>query len=84
MTTHSGILAWRIPWTEETTIVHVVAKELDTTEQRNTHSKKQQNNGQNIMGWKLSWLSEPIYSDCFGERSAERTDFISLKLMICS
>ena len=37
MTTCSSILAWRIPWTEETTTVHVVAKELDMTEQLNTH-----------------------------------------------
>ena len=26
MATHSGILAWRIPWTEEPGIVHGVAK----------------------------------------------------------
>ena len=34
MATHSGILAWRIPWTEEPVhgIVHGVAKEPDTTE----------------------------------------------------
>ena len=34
MATHSSILAWRIPWTEEPggAAVHRVAKELDTTE----------------------------------------------------
>ena len=36
MATHSSILAWRIPWTEEPgwagATVHGVAKELDTTE----------------------------------------------------
>ena len=33
MTTHSSILAWRIPWTEEPrgASVHGVAKESDTT-----------------------------------------------------
>ena len=32
MTTHSSILAWRIPWTEEAK-VHGAAKEMDMTEQ---------------------------------------------------
>ena len=33
MATHSSILAWEIPWTEEPggATVHGVAKELDTT-----------------------------------------------------
>ena len=33
MATHSGILAWKIPWVEEPgrAIVHAVAKESDTT-----------------------------------------------------
>ena len=32
MATHSSILAWRIPWTEEPGgLVHGVAKESDTT-----------------------------------------------------
>ena len=32
MATHSRILAWKIPWTEEPgELVHRVAKELDTT-----------------------------------------------------
>ena len=33
MATHSCILAWKIPWTEEPGKLHGVAKELDTTEQ---------------------------------------------------
>ena len=37
ITTHSSILSWRIPWTEEPdrlqSTVHGVAKELNTTEQ---------------------------------------------------
>ena len=37
MATHSSILAWRIPWTEEPGKVHWIAKELDLTEQP-THS----------------------------------------------
>ena len=33
MATHSSVLAWRIPWTEESgrATVHAVAKELDMT-----------------------------------------------------
>ena len=34
MTTHSGILAWEIPWTEKLTVPGV-GKELDTTERLN-------------------------------------------------
>ena len=33
MATHSSILAWKIPWTEEPAELHEVAKESDTTEQ---------------------------------------------------
>ena len=33
MATHSSILAWRIPWTEESGYCSWVLKELDTTEQ---------------------------------------------------
>ena len=32
MTTHSSILAWRIPWTEEPSTIQSIASELDTTE----------------------------------------------------
>ena len=33
MATHSSILAWRIPWTEEPAGLHSIdSKELDTTE----------------------------------------------------
>ena len=44
MTPHSSILAWRIPWTEEPGGLHRGklspwdSKELDTTEQLNTHT----------------------------------------------
>ena len=31
MTTHSSILAWEIPWTEESGKLHGVAKEWDMT-----------------------------------------------------
>ena len=44
MATHSSILAWEIPWTEETGGLQPmgVTKELDTTEQLNnkTHNIK--------------------------------------------
>ena len=37
MTTHSGILAWRIPWTEEPGRLQSMGSlELDTTEQLNS------------------------------------------------
>ena len=36
MATHSGILAWRIPWTEESGgLQSMGSKELDTTERLN-------------------------------------------------
>ena len=39
MTTHSSILAWEIPWTEEPGGLqfHGIAKESDTTEQLNNN-----------------------------------------------
>ena len=42
MATHSSILAWRIPWTEEPGGLHPWGlEELDTTEQlMHTHTKK--------------------------------------------
>ena len=37
-TTHSSIVAWRIPWTEEPDgLVHGVVKESETTEQLHFH-----------------------------------------------
>ena len=37
-TTHSSILAWRIPWTEEPDgLVHGAGEESDTTEQLHFH-----------------------------------------------
>ena len=38
MTTHSSILARKIPWTEEPGRLHGVAKESDTTKQLRTHT----------------------------------------------
>ena len=37
MATHSSILAWKIPWTEEPGKLHGVTKELDTTERLSVH-----------------------------------------------
>ena len=43
MATHSSILAWRIPWTEQAT-VHRVSKQLDMTEAtENTHTEASKN-----------------------------------------
>ena len=33
MATHSSILAWRIPWTEETGSLQYIGSQLDMTEQ---------------------------------------------------
>ena len=39
MATHSSILAWKIPWTEEPGGLHPWGrKELDTTERVHTHT----------------------------------------------
>ena len=38
MATHSSILAWRIPWTEEPGRLHGVKKESDTTELLTRHA----------------------------------------------
>ena len=40
MTTHSSVLAWKIPWTEEPGgLQSMGCKELDMAEQLNTHNK---------------------------------------------
>ena len=51
MATHSGILAWRIPWTEEPGwLKSMIYKELDVTEWLSTHVS--------VSNWvkKISWL----------------------------
>ena len=40
MATHSSILAWRIPWTEEPGGLPSDCKELDLTEQLSTNQKQ--------------------------------------------
>ena len=37
MATHFSVLAWRIPWTEETGRLQGALKDLDTTEQLSLH-----------------------------------------------
>ena len=44
MATHSSILAWRIPWTEEPGGLQTWScKESDTTKQLNIHTENQHN-----------------------------------------
>ena len=43
MATHSSILTWRIPWTEDT--IHGIA-ELDMTEQLTQHSRDSRETGE--------------------------------------
>ena len=38
MTTHSSILAWKVPWTEEPTGLLLSCRESDITERQSTHS----------------------------------------------
>ena len=42
--THSGILAWEIPWTEEPGVLQA-CKESDTTEQLNIHAEAWESSG---------------------------------------
>ena len=44
MATHSSILAWRIPWTEEPGGVHGVAKNQTQQKELSTHSPGKTNN----------------------------------------
>ena len=37
MATHSSILAWRIPWSEELGGLQSIGLQSDTTEETNTH-----------------------------------------------
>ena len=53
MATHSSILAWRIPWTEEPDGLQRDYKKLDTTERLSLHALKAldsplKNKGKNI------------------------------------
>ena len=50
MATHSSILAWRIPWTEEPGgLQSMVSLESDTTERLSAQKRKKHNDGD----WKL-------------------------------
>ena len=62
MATHSSILAWRIPWTEEAGRLQSVGlKELDTTEQlTHTHTHTIQDRKERLMNhsWKTKTRPE--------------------------
>ena len=62
MTTHSSILAWRIPWTEEPGKLRPRGyKESDTTEQLNTHVMNQQHLWLRILNKILQrWPKSPL------------------------
>ena len=56
MATHSNILAWKIPWTEEPDVGHSPRsrKELDTTEQLHfTHFI--------LFHWRRKWQPTPVF-----------------------
>ena len=54
MSTHSSILAWRIPWTEESGGLQSMESQLDTTE-RLTFSLS------NIIVWRRKWQPTPVF-----------------------
>ena len=39
MATHSGVLAWKIPWTEESNGLQFMGLQRDKTERMNTHTR---------------------------------------------
>ena len=47
MTTHSNILAWRIPWTEEPSRLQSMGRERSLEKEMTTHS--------NILAWEIPW-----------------------------
>ena len=64
MATHSSILAWKIPWTEEPSGLHSPCgrKELDTTERVNNKWKKSLHFHISVTNnQKLKFLNNPIY-----------------------
>ena len=54
MSTHSSLLAWRIPWTDETGGLPSMESQLDTTE-RLTFSLS------NIIVWRRKWQPTPVF-----------------------
>ena len=57
MTTHSSILVWEIPWTEEPSRVYGVTKELDMTQQLNTEKAMAPHSS--TLAWNIPWTEEP-------------------------
>ena len=54
MATHSSVLVWRIPWTEESGGLPSMESQLDTTE-RLTFSLS------NIIVWRRKWQPTPVF-----------------------
>ena len=55
MTTHSSVLAWRVPWTDEPGRLHGVAKESDAIEYScvltHTHTRRWLKQQRDILSW---------------------------------
>ena len=51
MATHSSILAWTIPWTEEPGGLQSLGHEDPLEEEMATHSS--------ILAWRIPWTEEP-------------------------
>ena len=62
--THSSILAWRIPWTEELGgLQSTGCKESDTTERLHFHFhfpalEKEMATHSSILAWRIPWMEE--------------------------
>ena len=59
MATHSSILSWRIPWTEEPEGYSLWGcKEPDTIEQLSTDAEKAMASHSSTLAWKIPWTEE--------------------------
>ena len=60
MATHSNILAWRIPWTEEPGELQSMGSQRVRHEAMATHSS--------TLAWKIPWTEEPGRLQSMGSR----------------
>ena len=79
MATHSSILAWRIPWTEEPGGLYSPwdCKELDKTERL---MEKAMAPHSSTLTWKIPWMEEPGRLQSMGSLSVRHNWVTSLSL----
>ena len=79
MATHSSILAWKIPWTEEPGRLQSVGlQESDTTERLHFtfhfHAlEKEMATHSSILAWRTSWTEEPGRLQSVGSQTVSHT-----------